>query len=388
LSIAEIAGMSNAQIGAIKASQIVGLTTAEIAAITPSQVTSLSTAAVAALTTAQVAALQTAAVAALTTTQVAALTCAEQQAMTAAQVNAMSNAQINALKLGTPLVLDLDNNGIQTTNIAAGTRFDLHATGKQSGTGWLSAHDGFLVLDRNHDGIINDGSELFGSATRLPNGTRAVNGFEALTALDSNHDGKMDVNDAAFGALQVWVDANQDGKTQAGELHSLTALGIKKLNLTAHRTSIDSNGNSIGLLASYITNDGKTHALADVWLQVDPQAQDRVIDLTGNSITSLQQGSLARIDLSGNGGSGDVLIVNALAIASVGDQELIPQTGQHAMQMVVNGDATDMVKLADYAANWTTGGTVAADGVEYRVYEHDNVQLLVAVRMQLEFIYG
>ena len=77
----------------------------------------------------------------------------------------------------------------------------------------------------------------------------------------------ISAQDASFSALAVWVDANSDGVSQAGELKSLASLAIESLNLNAAAVQINNNGNLIGLLSSYTTVDGVTHQLADVWLQ-------------------------------------------------------------------------------------------------------------------------
>ncbi len=123
---------------------------------------------------------------------------------------------------------------------------------------------GLLVRDLNHDGVINTGRELFGTAT-LVNGQLARNGFEALAALDSNHDGQISKQDANFAELKVWVDRNQDGQSEAGELVSLEQLGITSLNLASHTGTELENGNLLGLISSYTTQDGKVHELVDVW---------------------------------------------------------------------------------------------------------------------------
>jgi hypothetical protein len=68
----------------------------------------------------------------------------------------------------------------------------------------------------------------------------------------------------------VWRDANSDGVSQAGELHSLTDLGITSLDVKAQATSVNSNGNWVGLTSSYATADGTTKAMADVWFLIDP----------------------------------------------------------------------------------------------------------------------
>ncbi len=81
--------------------------------------------------------------------------------------------------------------------------FDLVGTGLASKVGWVSPTDGLLVRDVNHDGKINNGTELFGSGTLLGNGLRAGNGYSALADLDSNHDGKITAADAHFSELKV-----------------------------------------------------------------------------------------------------------------------------------------------------------------------------------------
>jgi hypothetical protein len=92
-----------------------------------------------------------------------------------------------------PLVLDLDGDGIETTNVnTAANYFDHDGDGFVERTGWVDSDDGFLVMDRNGDGMINDDKELFGDHTILKDGTRATNGFQALAELDSNKDGKID----------------------------------------------------------------------------------------------------------------------------------------------------------------------------------------------------
>ena len=141
-----------------------------------------------------------------------------------------------------PLAIDLDGDGIETVGIQAGVLFDFDGDGIKTGTGWLKGDDGWLVLDRNHNGIIDNGSELFGVDTVLANGQKATDGFAALRQLDSNNDGVFDARDAMFGEVRVWQDANQDGISQAGELKSLTALGIASIDLNA-KTATRNLGN-------------------------------------------------------------------------------------------------------------------------------------------------
>jgi len=90
--------------------------------------------------------------------------------------------------------------------------------------------------------------------------------------LDSNQDGVIDAQDTDFSALFAWLDHNQDGFSQADELVDLATLGIVSINLDADKVSEMNNGNWVGLLSSYQTQDGQNHAIADVWLRTETAA--------------------------------------------------------------------------------------------------------------------
>ena len=166
-----------------------------------------------------------------------------------------------------PLVLDLNGDGVQTVDMAQGTTFDLQATGTAQATGWVNAHDGLLAMDLNNDGKINSGAELFGSSTLLDNGQKAANGWAALAQYDSNGDSQIDTQDAAFDALKVWQDANGNGVTDAGELRSLKDVGATSINLGHDNTVTPQNGNLLQGFSSYTTADGTTHEVVDAWFQ-------------------------------------------------------------------------------------------------------------------------
>ena len=184
----------------------------------------------------------------------------------------LSGSQLDAFLAASPIVLDLDGNGVRTLSAGNGVSFDLNASGHANKVGWASATDGLLVMDRNHDGVINDGRELFGVATQGADGTRAGTGYAAMSLEDSNHDGKLNASDAHFKDLQLWVDANHDGKTDKGELHTLAEFGIKELDLHAQTGTTVDNGNLLGLVSSYTKTDGSQHAMADVWFAKDAPA--------------------------------------------------------------------------------------------------------------------
>lgn len=182
-------------------------------------------------------------------------------------VNAMGSAGGDAGAGGAtpprrdPLVLDLDGDGIETTSTRDGTviLFDHDADGVKTGTGWIKPDDGWLVLDRNGNGTIDSGRELFGVDTRKSNGQFAADGFDALKDLDANRDGKIDAADSVFANLRIWCDLNQDGISQANELSTLSANNITGIgiNSTAVRTDLG-NGNVQTAVGTFTRFNGTT----------------------------------------------------------------------------------------------------------------------------------
>ena len=169
-----------------------------------------------------------------------------------------------------PLVLDLDGDGIETTLLANGTHFDHDGNQFSEQTAWVGKDDGLLVRDVNGNGTIDNGSELFGNNTMLANGNKATDGFAALADLDSNQDGIINQQDTQFNSLQIWQDNNQDGTTQAGELKSLNQAGIQSLNLShIISTQLDGNGNAFKQQGNYTKLDGTSANMVDVWFTQD-----------------------------------------------------------------------------------------------------------------------
>ncbi|WP_140383410.1 calcium-binding protein [Acinetobacter pittii] len=166
-----------------------------------------------------------------------------------------------------PLTLDLNHDGLETRapSISSPIMFDHTGTGIRTSTGWVLPDDGFLVLDRNGNGTIDNGTELFGDSTLLINGSFAKNGFEALADQDTNQDGKVDAQDANWLALKVWRDLNQDGISQANELFSMSALDIDGIHVTSSgHSQILENGNEIAELGTYYKTNGNQEVLGGV----------------------------------------------------------------------------------------------------------------------------
>jgi len=179
-------------------------------------------------------------------------------------VSVEEQARIELQELGIikvdPLVLDLSGEGINLTKAGEGARFDIDADGKLDQTAWVRGNTALLVYDKNGNGVIDDGSELFGDQ----NG--AAHGFAELAKYDSNSDGRIDRLDPIFKALKLYRDLNGDGKIDKNELATLPELGIKALNLNFARASGNINGNDLILSGSFEREDGSTGHLADVLL--------------------------------------------------------------------------------------------------------------------------
>ena len=169
-----------------------------------------------------------------------------------------------------PLIIDMDGNGIKTISINKNVFFDLDNNLFAESTGWADKGDAFLVWDRDNNGVIDSGNELFGNHTRLSSGKKAENGFAALAELDSNQDNIFDEKDEAWFKLQLWFDRNQNGISEAGELVKLSESGIKSINLSYNNTDhIDESGNHHRQRSSVSWKDGRKSEIADVWFDVN-----------------------------------------------------------------------------------------------------------------------
>jgi len=185
-----------------------------------------------------------------------------------------------------PLALDLDGDGFQTLGDVSGEMvlFDHSATGARNGTGWLAGGDAWVVLDRDGDGLITSGEELFGIDTPMPGGGKGADGFAALAPLDTNQDGAVDSADApleawqvaqdldddglvlptelggaSFADLKLWRDENLNGFSEPFELQSLSDAGIVRIDVDAApdvRTL--PGGNRLLLSATFEKVDGST----------------------------------------------------------------------------------------------------------------------------------
>ena len=175
-----------------------------------------------------------------------------------------------AKSIPSPIILDLDGDGVETTGVDTGAYFDHAGEGFAERTGWVGKDDGLLVRDLNGNGRIDTGAELFGSETLLTNGSPAANGFAALAELDANHDGRIDAADPVFGTIRIWKDADGNGYASPGELIGLDAAGVRSINVAySNSTIVDINGNAHQQVGRYTTTTGVSRAAEDVWFKTD-----------------------------------------------------------------------------------------------------------------------
>src|SRR5687767_8024630 len=167
-----------------------------------------------------------------------------------------------------PIIIDVDRNGYQLTSLDDGVFFDLDADGVAELVSWTRAtsDEAFLAMDRNGNGRIDDGSELFGNNTPVyATGARitASNGFEALKFLEnstfgrSERNGVINASDAAFARLLLWTDRNHNGLSEPDELQPVTAIGLQTI-ATDYRLSRrhDQFGNEFRQRAKATWSDG------------------------------------------------------------------------------------------------------------------------------------
>ncbi len=193
--------------------------------------------------------------------------------------------------LGSPLVLDLDNDGFDLINVQRSRAyFDIDNDGFAERTGWIRPSEAFLALDRNDDGEINGQSELFGYSNIVRGAEfpedAVGSGYALLAEFDDNDDGVIDAADAVFTDLTVWRDLNSDGFSDADEMFTLADFNIASIDVVNFDPDnpIIRGSNLLTDFGTFTFGDGSTSTIADIYFGFDSHItrfDDRGIDVSG-----------------------------------------------------------------------------------------------------------
>ncbi|MEL7444346.1 MAG: hypothetical protein AAGK02_00860, partial [Pseudomonadota bacterium] len=282
----------------------------------------------------------------------------------------------NPFPLISPLVIDLDGDGIELTALEGSrTFFDLDEDGFAERTGWVASDDALLALDRNGDGVINDISELFGNAT--------TSGFVELAEFDENGDGVIDASDEVFSDLVLWQDFDGNGYSSVGELTPLELVGLESLSLAVTNVDFQNQGHDVREISSVTWIDGTTSDFWDVWFA---NSQIHTTPLLDEN-TVISNTALTLPSLMGYGEVAPTVIAHS-------ENAALEQMAVDLVGTAASGDFDWFVADFDtYLAEWAGVSDVvwldeAGLVSTIFVYDRDDFNLIENGDVGLEFITG
>jgi len=182
----------------------------------------------------------------------------------------------------TPLLIDTGDHRFRLTDTLGGVLFDLDSDGTAEMVSWTArgSDDAFLVMDRNGNGLIDNGSELFGNRTPQDQNGSDRNGFSALQEFDlvangGNEDGWITPDDSVYPRLYLWIDLNHDGISQSEETQDLYSAGLIGINLNYKESrKRDRYGNLFRYRSNVLwTGHGEKRIIYDVFFNRDTSSQ-------------------------------------------------------------------------------------------------------------------
>ncbi|MEW6351671.1 MAG: hypothetical protein AB1646_21695 [Thermodesulfobacteriota bacterium] len=195
-----------------------------------------------------------------------------------------------------PLLLDLDGNGIQTIGLDGELRVDHDADGFSELTGWVDWGDGVLMLDKNGNNKLDNGTELIGDYEILPNGMRSTDGFGSLTFYDADGNGKIDASDPVWSELRIWQGYIDNvgyigDPSEQGKISTLDEMGIIAIDVNSTITNItDESANTEVRSGQFIWADGSGGKIAEYAFQTDASDTEAVEEVEVSSeISALPQ---------------------------------------------------------------------------------------------------
>ena len=226
-----------------------------------------------------------------------------------------------------PLIINANRDGkIETIGLDKEVFFDLDANGFAENTAWAGKNEGFLALDLDGSGFIENGRELFGDETYKADGIKATSGFDALSQYDENGDKIIDENDTIYDQLLLWIDSNSNGFSDKGELISIKDADIKSISVEFDEIMGESDpetGVKVTHKSSVSFNEGDPVEISEHWFDVSTVESKDLHDFgDGSSMTGVDSfGSIMTLN-------------NAIIADTTGELMTMVETFKHSSDFI------------------------------------------------------